>query len=92
MCDYFKGPLILTGAQFQKIFVINLPSRTDHRDAMSLAAAMTGLKLEYVEGVTDVNPKSLPPGGKESSLDSGGLGNWRAHMNVARMSVSSLAL
>ena len=51
---------------------------------MSLAAAMTGLQFEYVDGVTEVGQKSLPPGGKETNLDAGGLGNWRAHMNVAR--------
>lgn len=71
--------------QFQKIFVINLPSRTDHRDSMSLAAALTDLRIDYVDGVTVVDKKSLPPGGKEVNLGSGGLGNWRAHMNIARM-------
>ena len=71
--------------QFQKIFVINLPSRTDHRDSMSLAAALTDLRVEHVDGVTEVDKKSLPPGGTEVNLDSGGLGNWRAHMNIARM-------
>ena len=71
--------------QFQKIFVINLPSRTDHRDSMSLAAALTDLRVEYVDGVTEVDKKSLPPGGTEVNLDSGALGNWRAHMNIARM-------
>ena len=75
----------LTSTQFQKIFVINLPSRTDHRDSMSLAAALTDLRIDYVDGVIEVDKKSLPPGGKEVNLDSGGLGNWRAHMNIARM-------
>ncbi|KAK7544540.1 uncharacterized protein J3D65DRAFT_581827 [Phyllosticta citribraziliensis] len=72
---------------FQKIFVINLPSRSDHRDAMSLAAAATGLQIEYVDGVTEVEEKALPPGGAEVHLNKGGLGNWRAHMNIARMIV-----
>ena len=76
---------LLTAAQFQKIFVINLPSRPDHRDSMYLAAALTELHIEYVNGVTEVDPKSLPPGGNEANLDPGHLGNWRAHMNVARM-------
>ena len=71
--------------QFQKIFVINLPSRTDHRDAVSLAAALTDLQIDYVDGVFEVDEKSLPPGGKETKLDPGALGNWRAHMNIARM-------
>ncbi len=51
---------------------------------MSLAARLTGLQVEYVDGVTEVDRKYLPPGGKETDLDPGGLGNWRAHMNIAR--------
>ncbi|KAF2101184.1 hypothetical protein NA57DRAFT_34782 [Rhizodiscina lignyota] len=72
---------------FQKIFVINLPSRTDHRDAITLAAALTDLELEFVDGVTEVAEKALPPGGKEVKLNKGGLGNWRAHLNIMRMIV-----
>ena len=52
---------------------------------MSLAAALTNLQIDYVDGVTAVDAKILPPGGKDTNLDSGGLGNWRAHMNIARM-------
>ena len=52
---------------------------------MSLAAALTDLRIDYVDGVTDVDKKYLPPGGKEVNLDSGGLGNWRVHMNIVRM-------
>lgn len=75
----------LTPFQFQKIFVINLLSRTDHRDAASLAAAFTGLQLEFVDGVTDIDPKAFPPGQEEVKLDAGGAGNWRSHMNVLRL-------
>ena len=52
---------------------------------MSLAAALTDLRIEYVDGVSEVDKKTLPPGGKDVNLDSGSLGNWRAHMNIARM-------
>ena len=52
---------------------------------MSLAAALTNLQIDYIDGVTEVDNKTLPPGGKEVNLDSGDLGNWRAHMNIARM-------
>ncbi|KAK3722967.1 hypothetical protein LTR37_002112 [Vermiconidia calcicola] len=61
-----------------------LPSRFDHRDSMSLAAAFSGLQVEYVDGVTNVSRDLLPPGGKEKHLHEGGLGAWRAHMNVMR--------
>ncbi|KAK4541577.1 hypothetical protein LTR36_007874 [Oleoguttula mirabilis] len=77
----------MTIAQFQKIFVISLPLRTDHRDAVSLAAALTGLQFEFVDGVTEVSQRALPPGGEQLGLNSGALGNWRAHMNVAQMVV-----
>ncbi|GAI79064.1 unnamed protein product [marine sediment metagenome] len=68
--------------QFQRIFVINLPSRTDHRDAMTLAAALTSISLDFVDGVTEVSRRALPPDGEKSGLSDGALGSWRAHMNV----------
>ena len=52
---------------------------------MSLAAALIDLRIDYVDGVNEVDHRTLPPGGKEVNLDPGGLGNWRAHMNIARM-------
>lgn len=67
---------------FQKIFVINLASRYDHRDSMSLAAALSGLEVEYVDGVTEVARKYLPPG--DDSPSDGSLAAYRAHMNVLR--------
>lgn len=73
--------------QFQKIFVINLPARTDHRDAMSLSAALTGLELEYMPGVTEVSQKALPPGNADNKLNKAELGNWRAHMDIAQQYV-----
>jgi hypothetical protein len=75
----------ILGLKFQKIFVIGLPARTDHRDSMSLAAALTGLSIEYVDGVTSVDNKTLPPGGVERGLNEGSIFGWRAHMNVLRM-------
>jgi hypothetical protein len=51
---------------------------------MSLAAAFTGLQVEYVDGVTKVEEKALPPGGSEAELEQAHLGSWRAHMNVVR--------
>jgi hypothetical protein len=73
--------------QFQKIFVINLPTRTDLRDTVSLAAAFTGLDVEFVDGVigSEISQKALPNGAIAANLSYGGLGNWRAHMNIARM-------
>ncbi|OJD29341.1 glycosyltransferase family 25 protein [Diplodia corticola] len=72
---------------FQKIFVINLPSRTDYRDSMALAAALSDLQIEFVDGVTDVDEKTLPPDAKKVNLNSGSLYAWRAHLSAARMIV-----
>lgn len=69
---------------FEKIFVINLASRTDHRDAIALAASLTGLEVDFINGVTKVDRKTLPPGAEESAYKDAELGNWRAHLNVAR--------
>ena len=52
---------------------------------MSLAAALTDLRIDYVDGVSEIDAKTLPPGGREANLNWGALGNWRAHMNIARM-------
>ncbi|KAK7732139.1 hypothetical protein SLS57_001119 [Botryosphaeria dothidea] len=51
---------------------------------MSLAASFSDLQIEYVDGVTEVDEKTLPPGAKEVDLKKGNLGAWRAHINVIR--------
>ena len=68
---------------FQKIYAINLPNRSDHRDSLSLAAAFSDLKVTYVDGVTHVDDKALPPG-EGGTMKMTEKGNWRAHMNVLR--------
>lgn len=72
------------GSKFQKIFMINLPTRTDRKDAGTLAAALTGLKVDFVEAISHVDEKAWPPGGKETNLNRGGAGAWRSHLNVIR--------
>lgn len=69
--------------QFQNILVINLPSRTDRRDAMSLSAVVSNLQLNWIDGVSgdDVLEKALPPG-DHKFISPGSKGSWRAHMNA----------
>ncbi|TVY32256.1 hypothetical protein LSUB1_G007833 [Lachnellula subtilissima] len=71
---------------FQKIFVINMPSRTDRRDATSLAAASSNLKLEFIPGVRgdSIPEAAFPPEGSADSIkQSAGIkGSWRSHMNA----------
>ncbi|KAF9632827.1 hypothetical protein BFW01_g3690 [Lasiodiplodia theobromae] len=54
---------------------------------MALAAALSDLEVEFIDGVTSVEEKTLPPGAKEVNLNPGSLYAWRAHMNAARMIV-----
>ena len=64
---------------------MNLPERTDRRDAMTLAAAVTGLSLTFITGVrgADVQHKVLPPSERRKGENwAGKTGSWRAHMNV----------
>jgi len=77
--------------QFEKIFVISLPSRTDHRDAVVLASHLTGLTVDIVDGIAHVDDKARPPGA-EKFITTGALGAWRAHMNTLQMLVYHLAL
>ncbi|KAH7336278.1 hypothetical protein BKA65DRAFT_563288 [Rhexocercosporidium sp. MPI-PUGE-AT-0058] len=71
---------------FQKIFVINMPSRTDRRDAISLAAAVSDLTVDFIEGVggDSIPEAAFPPEGSRESikLSKGIKGSWRSHMNI----------
>lgn len=71
--------------QFQKIFVVGLPSRTDRRDGMLLQAALTDVDIEFIDGVLgkDVTENAIPRPKKDQKLASPGvIGSWRAHMNA----------
>nr|POE72053.1 hypothetical protein CFP56_11929 [Quercus suber] len=72
----------VANATLGKIFIINLASRTDRRDAASLAARFTGLEVEFIDAVTKIDAKAWPPGAKEANLNAGSAGAWRSHMNV----------
>ena len=76
--------------QFQKIFVINLPTRTDRRDAMTLAGALTGLDLDWIDGVAgdQIDDKAFPEDSSGKNISKGNRGSWRAHMNALRRCVN----
>ncbi|MCJ1394597.1 hypothetical protein MMC18_007477 [Xylographa bjoerkii] len=71
---------------FEKILVLNMPERSDKRDALSLAASLTNLKFDYVDGVLGKNipSKALPVGQEQRTMPNSTLGSWRAHMNAIR--------
>jgi hypothetical protein len=54
---------------------------------MSLAAAFSGLDIDYIDGVSASSNKSLPPGDaqrEEKAMNDGTIYAWRAHMNALR--------
>jgi hypothetical protein len=47
---------------FQKIYAISMPSRTDKRDYLALMGLVSGLNIEFADGVngSDMHPRSFP--------------------------------
>lgn len=84
--EIFTKTILNDTLGFEKIFVINLPERTDKRDAMSLTAALTNLKLTWTSALrgTNVPDKALPLGVDRPGWRDGGIGSWRSQMNVIR--------
>ncbi|KAI0863464.1 hypothetical protein F4860DRAFT_468345 [Xylaria cubensis] len=85
---------------FAEIFVINLPSRRDRRDAMTMAGAVSNLNLTFLDGLRgDDSVTGFPsmgkstdkerPGAKSShSASAGARGSWRSHMNAMQIIVA----
>lgn len=71
---------------FEKVFVVNLPDRTDKRDALSLVGTLTGIKLDWIRALrgVDVPDKALPLGVDRGGWKDGGIGSWRSQMNAIR--------
>ncbi|KAF2642570.1 glycosyltransferase family 25 protein [Massarina eburnea CBS 473.64] len=69
---------------FEKIFVINLPIRTDRKDAMTLAASFSNLTLNWIDGVSGstVPERTLPLEEYKTPPGESERGSWRAHMNA----------
>ncbi|KAH8727506.1 hypothetical protein GQ44DRAFT_703330 [Phaeosphaeriaceae sp. PMI808] len=82
--DDSLGDILNTTLGFQKIFVLNLPFRSDRRDAMSLSAAVSNIKIEYIDGVTgdSIKESAYPPPEENIKLLTGIRGSWRTHMNA----------
>lgn len=78
---------------FQRILCINLPSRTDKRDAIMLASSLTQFRVDWVDGISGdaMDPKAYPSrlddSGRPSMLP-GEIGSWRAHTNAIQKVVS----
>ncbi|KAF2247995.1 glycosyltransferase family 25 protein [Trematosphaeria pertusa] len=71
---------------FGQILVINLPERTDRRDAISLAAAYSNMRLDWIHGVkgSEVHDSTLPMDKGQDPPSEGTKGSWRAHLNAVQ--------
>ncbi|KAJ5100192.1 CAZyme family GT25 [Penicillium angulare] len=69
---------------FEHVYAIGLPERTDKRDFLSLAAAISDIKLEWLDGVKAdaISQKAMPNGYDQESTISTFMASWRAHMNA----------
>ncbi|KAF2705581.1 glycosyltransferase family 25 protein [Pleomassaria siparia CBS 279.74] len=76
---------------FQRIFVASLPSRSDKRDEMVIAASFTGITIDWVDGVDGATiPAKAIPNVRSRPLrntSNNTLGCWRVHMNIAQQIV-----
>lgn len=79
---------------FGKVFVVGLPERSDKRDAIALAASLTGFNVEWINGVRgeSVPDKAVPFGVDREILMETNLGSWRGHMNAIRRYVPNPGL
>ncbi|KAG5918632.1 hypothetical protein E4U42_006789 [Claviceps africana] len=92
-----RGPSHVFNATlgFEDILVVGLPSRSDRRDGMTLAAALSEIRIHFVNGVKgeEVSEKAVPVPENGQHLEGPSLGSWRGHMNaiqeVVRRNLSS---
>ncbi|KKA20905.1 hypothetical protein T310_5045 [Rasamsonia emersonii CBS 393.64] len=76
--------------QFQKVFAIGFPQRTDKRDAMILASSLTDFVIDWIDAVSpdDIWNSSYPATWDRNIHLPGELGCWRAHMNAMQKIVA----
>ncbi|KAJ5912336.1 hypothetical protein N7504_001219 [Penicillium tannophilum] len=69
---------------FEHVYAIGFKERTDKRDFLTLAASVTGFKVEWQEGVKpdDLLQKAMPNGANLNDTEPSIIAAWRAHMNT----------
>ncbi|KAG6013765.1 hypothetical protein E4U43_007122 [Claviceps pusilla] len=78
------GDVLNATLGFGDILVVGLPSRSDRRDGMTLAAALSDMSITFVNGVRGegVNEKAVPVPENGQHIKGASLGSWRGHMNA----------
>ncbi|KAK4864789.1 hypothetical protein LT330_001412 [Penicillium expansum] len=69
---------------FEHIYAISMKERTDKRDFLTLAASVSGFKVEWLDGVRpdELALKAMPDGLDLSRVKPTVVACWRAHMNA----------
>ncbi|RMZ90646.1 hypothetical protein DV736_g2133, partial [Chaetothyriales sp. CBS 134916] len=76
-------PILNSTLGFEKILAINLPERTDHRDGLVLASAVSNIHIDFVDGVRGDNiTKKVLPAALNTEFPPATIGSWRAHINA----------
>lgn len=77
--------------QFEKIYVINLPERSDRRDSITLSAALSNIDIEIVDAVRGENVlDKVIPHPEVGRFMKAEIGCWRSHINIMQECVSIL--
>ncbi|KAH7028946.1 uncharacterized protein B0I36DRAFT_127084 [Microdochium trichocladiopsis] len=84
---------------FEDILVVSLPTRTDRRDGMQLQAALSEVRIKFVDAIIGktIPDNAIPKTTQHDRMGDASIGSWRAHMNaihevVARNLSSALIL
>lgn len=75
---------------FGEVLLLNLPERTDRRDAVSLIGSLSGITITKVFAAVkgeDVSEKAKPIG--NDKIDQSHLGSWRTHVDAFRYVVDN---
>ena len=76
----------VSSLQFEWIFAVNLPPRTDHRDALTLMSTLRGLQLDFADGLdgNKLPDKALAYPALHEFMRAANIGSWRGHLNALR--------
>ena len=61
-----------------------MPSRPDRHDALILTSKLTGIQLEWIDGVDGkvVPDSALPYPALHDTMNAANIGSWRGHLNA----------
>jgi hypothetical protein len=74
---------------FSSIFYVNMKTRYDRLDAISIQSFLSGVTITQYPAVEKetIHDKGLPPSKSPGYLNKGQIGCWRAHANVSKFAI-----